>query len=54
MELEYYKVVQQNQKPFVCPHNEACICTKKNCIRCGWHPIVAKYRIDKLNSGKKL
>lgn len=44
MVLEYYKVVKQEKKPFICPHNAACRCTEMNCKRCGWHPEVEKRR----------
>ena len=47
MELEYYKVEkQEKKKPLPCPHNDGCKCMVKNCMKCGWHPAVAKRRAD--------
>ncbi len=48
MELEYYKVTKQVKKPTVCPHNEGCQCITKDCYHCGWNPVVAKIRADRL------
>lgn len=42
---------QKAKKNFVCPHNEGCVCTVKACIRCGWHPNVAKARMEKICKG---
>jgi hypothetical protein len=28
----------------VCPHNKYVCCEKKDCINCGWNPMVAKMR----------
>lgn len=53
MELEYVKVAIY-KKEIVCPHNNACVCTTKDCYRCGWNPTVAKLRLAKLQGkGKK-
>ena len=35
-------------KTFTCPHNDAVGCSKKECNKCGWHPTIAKVRMDKL------
>lgn len=47
MKLEYVKVANY-EKETVCPHNNACRCTGRNCYRCGWHPKVAKKRLEKI------
>lgn len=33
-----------------CPHNDAVICNykEKPCALCGWNPLVAKARIEKI------
>ena len=38
---------------FVCPHNEGCLCMKKACENCGWHPEVEKARKEKLGVPKE-
>ena len=54
MVLEYYKgEPKKAYAPFVCPHNEGCRCTQKNCGSCGWHPKVMKSRFEKLFFGKE-
>ena len=54
MELEYYKVEKQaKHKRFACPHNNGVLCSVKDCINCGWHPMVAKLRTEKLNQKLK-
>lgn len=56
MELEYVKV-SHYKKDMSCPHNDALICERKNCGKCGWNPNVAKRRaealLEKLKSGKE-
>ena len=47
MKLEYVKVANYI-KPTVCPHNDACRCTERNCYKCGWNPKVAQMRMDKV------
>ena len=54
MKLEYVKTASYTKGPFVCPHNEGCMCTQKQCNTCGWHPAVAKSRMERLMRGKKL
>lgn len=54
MELQYIKVEKQNRyKTFVCPHNKEVQCSVKNCINCGWHPKVEKYRMEKIQQKMK-
>lgn len=50
MTLEYYKVDPNYKKEcsFKCPNNAYVACTQKNCYHCGWNPIVAKMRMDKI------
>ena len=50
MELKYYKVDPNyhKERQFICPHNNGVQCSVKNCINCGWHPNVAKYRLEKI------
>lgn len=48
MELEYIKVEKQDKGPYQCPHNEACVCQKKDCYHCGWNPTVAQRRLEKI------
>ena len=47
MELEYVKV-SHYKKDMSCPHNDALICERKNCRKCGWNPNVAKRRVEEL------
>lgn len=47
MALEYVKVAQY-EKDFSCPNNEAVVCDVKKCKVCGWNPIVAKKRLDRV------
>ena len=51
MKLEYVKVANF-KKSTDCPHNNALVCESKNCHKCGWHPDVAKRRMDKILSAK--
>lgn len=51
MKLEYVKVANYT-KDTGCPHNNALLCEVKNCKRCGWNPIVAKRRLDKILTAK--
>lgn len=48
IKLEYVKVANY-VKPTVCPHNDACRCTVKECYKCGWHPKVEKRRKEALH-----
>lgn len=50
MELQYYKVDPnyKKERQFVCPHNNGVMCDVKKCNSCGWHPNVAKIRLDKI------
>lgn len=50
MELQYYKVDPnyKKERQFECPHNNGVLCSVKNCVSCGWHPNVAKIRLDKI------
>lgn len=50
MVLEYYKVDPnyKKERQIVCPHNDGVLCEVKNCINCGWHPAVAKYRLENI------
>ena len=48
IKLEYVKVASYEKKPVVCQYNEGCQCTVKSCYNCGWNPVVAKMRLDKL------
>ena len=52
IKLEYVKVANYT-KEIVCPHNDACRCTARNCSRCGWNPKVAKMRMEKILNGRK-
>lgn len=36
------------KKTFPCPHNDGVACSVKKCFDCGWHPNVAKYRLNKI------
>lgn len=51
MVLEYVKITGYT-KDTKCPYNDACRCTVKNCKRCGWNPVVAERRLEKLRKGK--
>lgn len=62
MALEYYKVqryvkegrrITKARNKFVCPHNDACVCSVKACINCGWNPNVAKARMEKICKGRR-
>ena len=53
MKLQYYKPAQYTNGPQVCPHNQACMCEVKKCNTCGWHPSVAKARMEKLGIKKE-
>lgn len=49
MELVYIKNdIKRERGKIVCPHNEECRCTRMSCGTCGWHPNVAKARLEKL------
>ena len=49
MELQYYKPQHYKKRGYHdCPHNEGCRCNVKNCHNCGWHPNVAKARMQKV------
>ena len=49
MKLEYVKCAQYEKREYHdCPHNEGCRCRLKNCHNCGWHPNVAKARMQKV------
>lgn len=41
---------ERNDKgKFICPWNkEAVSCADRKCHKCGWHPMVAKYRTLKV------
>ena len=45
---ECYHKFKSQTKTFTCPHNDAVGCSKKKCNVCGWHPTIAKARMDKL------
>jgi hypothetical protein len=53
MILEYYKVDPnyKKERTFDCPHNAGVICEVKQCNRCGWHPTVAKIRLERIIKG---
>lgn len=51
MKLEYVKTANYT-KDTNCPHNCALLCEVKTCYRCGWNPIVAQKRLDKILSAK--
>ncbi len=38
----------EKKRFFPCPHNKEVMCPAKKCFNCGWHPNVAKYRLDKI------
>lgn len=38
----------EKKRFFPCPHNKEVMCSVKKCFNCGWHPNVAKYRLDKI------
>ena len=52
MELQYikndpdWKEKKKAQKNTACPYNEALICAKKECWRCGFNPKVAQARLE--------
>jgi hypothetical protein len=53
MELVYIKnnVKRENGK-IVCPHNpEGVRCKSMHCGSCGWHPAVAKKRMERMAKG---
>ena len=52
MKLEYVKVAKYI-KPTVCKYNEGCRCTTRDCYNCGWNPIVAKMRIEKIKKQRQ-
>jgi hypothetical protein len=52
MKLEYVKVAHY-KKDTSCPHNDALICERKQCGNCGWHPAVAKRRLEKAIQKRK-
>lgn len=45
-----YDKFKGQRRYFTCPHNDAVECElgKKKCNKCGWHPTIAKVRMDKL------
>ena len=43
-----YKPVASYTKGRSCPHNDALICDCKNCYYCGWNPIVAQKRSERI------
>lgn len=50
MELQYIKNDGKGKKihgRYVCPYNEECRCTRKECWKCGWNPKVAAKRSGK-------
>lgn len=47
MKLEYVPVANYT-KNTGCPYNDTLRCEVKNCKRCGWNPVVAQQRIDKI------
>lgn len=48
IKLEYYKVdPNYRRKPYACHHNDACVCEKRECYKCGWNPKVSKMRLEK-------
>lgn len=49
MKLEYVKVAHYD-KNRNCPHNDAVVCDKKKCYKCGWNPTVAKARMEKIQT----
>ena len=51
MKLEYVKVANY-KKNLSCPHNKELVCDTKMCKRCGWNPVVAKMRMEKLQGTK--
>lgn len=51
MKLEYVPVAHY-EKDLSCPHNNALVCDTKKCKSCGWNPVVAKRRMDKILSAK--
>ena len=54
MDLQYVPVrYYEKAKSYACPHNEGCACSVKQCHRCGWHPKVAKARMEKLGIRKE-
>lgn len=34
-----------------CDHNEHVICRDRKCEKCGWNPVVAEARLEKIRSG---
>lgn len=40
--------IKREKGKYVCPHNEECRCDRMTCSNCGWHPAVAKARMDKI------
>lgn len=51
MKLEYVKVANY-KKDLGCPHNNALVCDVKKCKSCGWNPIVAERRMNKIQGRK--
>ena len=49
---ECYRKYKAQTRRFTCPYNEGVECTKQQqkCHRCGWYPVVAKYRKNRLLS----
>ena len=45
-----YHKFKTKDRYFTCPHNEGVECAKekKKCHRCGWNPVVAKCRKNRL------
>ena len=41
-----YKNFMYEQTHFECPHNEAVVCGRRACWKCGWNPTVAKKRLE--------
>lgn len=37
---------------YQCFFNEGCCCARRQCDKCGWNPVVAKARLDKLLGGQ--
>ena len=53
IKLEYVKTASYEKKSTVCKYNEGCQCAVKNCYNCGWNPVVAKMRLDKIQGKGK-
>lgn len=43
-----YDKFRAQTRTFTCPHNDAVECSRKKCNVCGWHPTIAKVRMEKL------